>query len=410
MQDSIIKAFLSEISITESTISDINITGISTEILSSKLSLTNVEVYDILNPIHSNFILIFLGSQLIMNNFTYSNSSSILFNSQKSSVEVSLLTVSNITEATNIFTLSDNYNVTLDQVTTTAVEVLNNELFRISSSKNVSLIGFRIEKVPKTIMDIDTSVITEIADFELRNCTQGIKVKSSIINEIRNTNLEDNGNTQFLKGGAISIQDSSIVITNTTISRNGAKEGGGIYFSCFSLSLCNLSLSDTIFESNSALQGGAIFYNYKRPVLENTTLFNNNTADYGPNIASYGVKITMADDLNTDLIIDELGSGIKYEKQLDLVVRDYDDQKMIFNNKDQIILTSNNATKAQVLGFNSAPLVKGEAKFDNFIVVAKPGAENVKVLASSNAIDKNKVSAIFGSNQSDNLININFRD
>ena len=408
-QDSIIEAFLSEVEITNSTISDINVTGVSIEILSSQLSLTNVEAFNILNQNQSNFILIFLESKLIMNNFTYSNSSSILFNSQKSSVEASFLLLNNITGATNLFTLSDNFNVTMNQVITTNVQVLNKELYRVSLSKNVSLIKFKSSGINKTIIDIRSSNVTEITNFELKNCTRGIKVLSSTINEIKNTILEDNGNSLLLNGGAINIQDSLVMIKNTTISRNKAKVGGGIYFGCISLSLCNLVISNTTFESNSAYEGGAIFYNYKRPVFKADIIFNSNSADYGPNIASYAVKITMADDLKMNLAIDKLGSGIKYEKQLGLVVRDYDDQRMVLNNKDQIILTSNDNTKAQVLGFNSAPLIKGEAKFDNFIVVAKPGAENIKVLASSNAINKNKISTIFGSAQSGNLININFR-
>jgi hypothetical protein len=52
----------------------------------------------------------------------------------------------------------------------------------------------------------------------------------------------------------------------------------------------SLKLSNSTFDHNIADQGGAIFYDSYRPKLTEI-IFDNNTAIYGNNIASYAVSI-----------------------------------------------------------------------------------------------------------------------
>jgi len=155
-------------------------------------------------------------------------------------------------------------------------------------------------------------------------------------------------------GGALKIYDSSLRITNCLFNQNIAHSGGAIFFTWSSLNSWNLDIEDSHFTSNRATEkGGAIYYDYKRPNFITNISYLNNTASYGPNIASYGVKITFSTSTSTDMKISNLGSGITYEQQMKLVVRDYDDQVMVLNNENQIIITSDNNTLAQVGGFNS---------------------------------------------------------
>ena len=116
----------------------------------------------------------------------------------------------------------------------------------------------------------------------------------------------------------------------------------------------------------------------------------------------------MEDNTSNQMKLNDLGSGIKYEQDLKLTLRDYDDQVMILDNENQIILTAQNSNEATVKGFNSAILRQGIATFDNFIVSAKPGSQGVNVVASSKAIDRNKQNSVFGS-ISDNIIETNIR-
>ena len=123
------------------------------------------------------------------------------------------------------------------------------------------------------------------------------------------------------------------------------------------MALWGLSINNTIFNSNSATEkGGAIYYDYARPYFGSLVVFNNNSAMYGPNIASYAVKITYAEDSIKQLKITNLGSGIVLESNLNLALRDYDDQIMILDNINQILLSSKNVTISQVGGFNSGTI------------------------------------------------------
>ena len=56
------------------------------------------------------------------------------------------------------------------------------------------------------------------------------------------------------------------------------------------------------FTNNSAhIEGGALKYTSKRPLEILLNLFKNNTAVYGPNLASYPVRIRLFDENDTKL-------------------------------------------------------------------------------------------------------------
>jgi len=120
-----------------------------------------------------------------------------------------------------------------------------------------------------------------------------------------------------------------------------------------------MNISSTRFESNVGVEkGGYIYYDYKRPYLHTDLVVNNNSAKYGPDIASYAVKLTIASDPNAPLELNDLGSGIVYSKNLSLSLRDFDNQIMNLDSQNQIILLSKNISEAQVGGFNSGKLSK----------------------------------------------------
>jgi len=176
------------------------------------------------------------------------------------------------------------------------------------------------------------------------------------------------------------------------------------------MNLCTLELNETKFESNSAdVKGGAIYYGYGRPTFIGNIQYINNTAQYGPNIAGYPVKITFPENPSNKMNMEDLGSGIKYEESMYLVLRDFEDQAMVLDNQNQIVLKSINSSQASVNGFNSASLKNGIATFDNFIVSAEPGSQGIDVIASSKAIDSSKINDVFGSLIGNSIINVNLR-
>jgi hypothetical protein len=155
------------------------------------------------------------------------------------------------------------------------------------------------------------------------------------------------------------------------------------------------------------MKGGAIYYTHKRPQLTNVT-YSNNIAVYGLNIASYAFKIIMVD--NDEMIINDVGSNIRYEHELKFALLDYDDQVMVLNSVNQIMITPVNSTVSSIRGVNSVLLKNGVANFDNLIAVAKYGSQNIKYTVNSKAINSAKVREVYGSTSTNSTITMNFRN
>jgi hypothetical protein len=222
--------------------------------------------------------------------------------------------------------------------------------------------------------------------------------------------IENNGGFSSAKGSAFRIQNSVLIIEETKFHNNTAHSGGAISFEWTSLAFCELIIRNSTFIGNKGIdEGGAIYYNYKRPTLDNVT-FDSNEAIYGPDIASYPVKIRIRNNQSTQTTrLSNVGSGVKHDEVLYLMLLDYDDQVMVLNNVNQIIITSIDRNNSSVLGTNSALLRSGVATFDNIIFVSAPGEKGIKFKMNSKAIDSNKIFEMYDSSVSDSDIDTDFR-
>jgi hypothetical protein len=134
--------------------------------------------------------------------------------------------------------------------------------------------------------------------------------------------------------------------------------------------------------SNKAtVRGGAINYNYNNPKLTNIT-FEHNEAQYGPNLASYPVRIGLASDPTSHIEITNVGSGIVIDPAIRLVLLDFDNQAMVLDDASQILIVSQNNTEAAISGSNSAKVTKAVSTFDAIIATAVPGKTDVVLVAS----------------------------
>lgn len=164
----------------------------------------------------------------------------------------------------------------------------------------------------------------------------------------------------------------------------------------------------TFSENEASEQGGAIHYNYRRPNIEDC-VFTDNIARYGPDIASYPVKIRMNEDINSDIHLNEVGSGINLDSPITLTLLDYDDQKMVLNSVDQISIFAVDTQQASVGGVNTVQLKEGSSVFDSIQFVSEIGSINVKFSAVSKVIDTSKVSELYGASTFNNEITVDFR-
>jgi hypothetical protein len=407
-QDAIINAFVSTVVFENSTISQINMTVNWIEIVSSSLTFSGMDVTAISNLGQNEFIDISSESSMAISNVMYNDSDSILFNLRSSEATIQNVTIENVQDAHHLFELYDTKNVRMSGFNIFNSSSVSESMVSIKNSDQISVNDFIFDGVEKTILIIEKTFLTEIKNLRISKSFSPVSIKDSTIELLSNSIFMDNTSKNTSVGGALNLYNSDVRIVNSTFANNTAESGGAIHFDWNSMALCNLDVSNSIFfQNNATAKGGAIYYAFKRPQLTNVTN-QNNSAPYGPNLASYAVKIKMVG--SNEMVIDDIGSNIKYEKEVKLALLDYDDQVMVLNNANQITLNPVDTAISSIGGVNSVLLRDGIATFNNLIAVAKYGSQAVQYQASSKGIDNNKVKQVHKDWVCNNIITFNFRN
>ena len=155
------------------------------------------------------------------------------------------------------------------------------------------------------------------------------------------------------------------------------------------------------------LKGGAIYYDFYRPMMEQTS-FENNSALYGNNIASYPIKIVLKNSSSDDIILNDVASGQTYSPELEFKLVDHDDQTISTDNSS-IIKVSSIQNDTSIDGTLRAVTSQGVATFDELIFNSKPGTVNVSFEIDSAAVDKDKVNLQYNGTVNQNTIDASFR-
>ena len=159
--------------------------------------------------------------------------------------------------------------------------------------------------------------------------------------------------------------------------------------------------------SHAQTQGGAIYYDLQRPVMD-STIFQNNSAEYGSDIASYPISVKLLEH-ETDLIdIINITSGQVYESGLQLQLVDYDGQVVLSNFTSTVSMQSIESG-TRVDGTHKVTTTDGIAVFDDLILTATPGSNNVNFEVLSNFIDYQRVSVQLGTEKSSKNLTASFR-
>ena len=179
---------------------------------------------------------------------------------------------------------------------------------------------------------------------------------------------------------------------------NSLTSGGSIYYTWPGNKNWINYLDSITFNGNTAsIAGGAIYYDVFRPIMTNL-IFQNNSAPYGNDIASYPVRIVARGDNNNDdyhIYLNQIASGQALSNSLVLKIVDYDNQTITNLIKGNIVVsTIDKNTKAY--GRNSESIVNGVSTFSGLILSANPGSNNVKFSVNTGMIDNSIISRQFG--------------
>ena len=82
---------------------------------------------------------------------------------------------------------------------------------------------------------------------------------------------------------------------------------------------------------------------------------------------------------------------------------------MVLNSQDLISINPFNISQSSIQGTNYGQLIDGVTTFDDLTFISHPGTKNAKFVATSSAIDTDKIQNVFGSQISDNHIDVSFR-
>ena len=169
--------------------------------------------------------------------------------------------------------------------------LIQDTLIRLENNQNIVIVGL-------TLKD------QVMSSSNLHILNRGAKNTIAITNSTFMSN-------QATEAGAISFSLANwntINITNSTFVNNSAvlyslsgnsmisslQRGGALNIVCArdNLSVCDIDIRNCSFHDNSALEGGAIYWEGYPPFVLNTE-FRNNSAIYGPNLASEAVRVVI---------------------------------------------------------------------------------------------------------------------
>lgn len=226
----------------------------------------------------------------------------------------------------------------------------------------------------------------------LNSYTKGTTPKP-LISVITNSRFE---HSRAINGGAIASDSFYVSLVNNTFYNNSARSenydntgvlvrglGGAVYTICPSLNFCQFVMDNNTFESNSAdISGGGIYWADSFPSISGNEM-RSNKAEYGSDIASYGVRLALLDSnftLNpylaisdTPLIIEikDIGSGYLYMETVKVALVDQYDRIVAtdYSSSSQLVSDSNDTS---VSGNTQVVAHAGIFTFNNITFIGPP--------------------------------------
>ena len=412
-QLSIAKSFLSTITFVESTFYNLQSRDNNLRLAESTINVTHCTIYNISTTDNTNFMYTGVNTNVYIVSTTYTNWSSPLIFATTANINVDKMIVFGwytqlecifILKAPSISILNSNISYSLSKTFTSPFNIRHSNVNMIF---NTSISNFDQDAIYFYFWNISTINGLDVS------YTYGVNVKDSNINKMINWRFSNNGkgyssqNEITMKGGAILFTNTNFTISSSVFNSNIAMNGAGVFISWHLNSICVTSISNTTFSDNVAqISGGAIMYDLFRPTFNSLT-FLNNSAQYGPNIASYAIKIKIGD---TDLSILTINNAISGKTSQTFIfnILDFNDQVMNLDSISKITIKSNTA-ESQVIGRNAIISNAGVVIMSEVIFISAPGSQNIIFTVNPSSINLDIAKAVYGANYTFPKLISNFR-
>ncbi|CAI2378749.1 unnamed protein product [Moneuplotes crassus] len=409
-QNGVLNLYMSACTIEDSLIRDINFTITPIKATSSTLECYDLNLNNIQDGTDREILLINDESKFIASNVTYNNSNAKFIKALAGEASLTNFVARNVSNFSTLFQFYSLDAVSLSNVTFLELETNSDQVILIENAQNIYVDTLVISGIQTAAVSVMNSVAESINNIQISSCLKSIIAIDSHIKRLENSSFTSNGiQNNLVSGGAISMFNSDVTIRNTTFSNNTADRAGAIAFECDSTDKCSLILENTIFSNNSAsVKGGAIYYSLKRPDIVDS-VFTDNSAKYGDNLASYPVKVRIEGQPDSYIKFTDVGSGVAMSSSLVFALLDFDNQVVSLNSEDTFGIFAPIGSNATVKGVNSVNFNAGIAIIEGIMFVDQPGSKNMKFDSSTAAIDKGRVSLAFPDQDFNNDITVNFR-
>ncbi|CAI2372838.1 unnamed protein product [Moneuplotes crassus] len=410
-QQEFISASDSLITISNSTISHTKILYYQSVGYNSKFIFRDVQIINVTQPNNDRGLILALsGSEFEASNLTFKNSNTHLFLIQDSSAQLEQIHFENIHNANFLLDFIRSTWVCLKDIKVPSEIDITEQYFHFKDSERIELINIIASGLKIPLIKAENSHFNLIYNLRISNSLKIIEFNDSDITNMTQCYFGNNGDESILVGGALTLYNSVINIESSSFINNSAISGGAISFQCPSAKRCKLQMMNSTFSNNSAVsKGGAIYYDYNPPLLSGV-VFNNNSAPYGDNLASYpyciGFEGFQCDQCEP---LSNLTSGIQSETPLKLAIYDHEHQIVSLVNSSQLIITSMDTNLGQVAGDNNAIINDGVATFSDIRFISQPGSNSVGFKISSIILNKKKLLAVYNKTTTVKKCNTNFR-
>lgn len=136
--------------------------------------------------------------------------------------------------------------------------------------------------------------------------------------------------------------------------------------------------------------------------------FSNNTAKYGPIIASYPIKIKMKDSDSDQIYFKNVVSGISENITFLCGLYDHDGQITSLDNTSQLELRSI-VNNTKITGYILVKVTEGVGSFQDIVFFGTPGTPQIAYSLNSKILNMNILRKQYGQSYSLNNVIVNFR-
>lgn len=173
-------------------------------------------------------------------------------------------------------------------------------------------------------------------------------------------------------GGALYLLQAQTIIEASMFVGNAAVTGGAVAHLC-EVADCRITIVNSQFIYNTASAGGGLYWSNQFPVINNT-LFANNTAPFGPDIASVGVRLSkLNEDMSISTQTQTEAAGQSFQSQLLFGLLDSYGQLVLSDSSSFVYLSANDSS--QIVGSDTAIAKEGVFNYSMIRILKEPDTQ-----------------------------------